>query len=454
MTAVARPEKAMSPRERISRRAFLKSTGLAVVGGGIMPGQAERASDEQRQGVGLKVREYRTLGRTGFKVSDIGFGTGFFDNASVLQVAFDMGVNYIDTGEHYVNGQAERAVGQALKNRDRKSIFLTTKLNLSFGGGATREDIKRRFRQCLERLQTGYVDCLMIHMTPRIEQVRHLEFHAAYQELRAEGKVRFLGLSNHGRQQSWWGRVEDRMEDVVGAAAEDGRFDVALFVYNFLQQEQGERIIAACKARNMGVTLMKTDPINLYAQITQSLEQARERGRQISDTRLRMAQDYRVYVERAEEFKRRHGLQSDAQARAAAIKFVLSHPDVHSVCPSINTLDGLESFVALSGTKLTVEDDSVLDDYATLLGPFYCRHACGSCEPSCPQRVPVNTILRYNHYFEAHGREKHAMMQYGNLTTARADRCFDCSGYCESACPHGVPVRTLLARAHENLMLA
>jgi predicted aldo/keto reductase-like oxidoreductase len=167
-----------------------------------------------------------------------------------------------------------------------------------------------------------------------------------------------------------------------------------------------------------------------------------------------MAQDYRSYVQRAEEFKRRHGLQSDAQARAAAIKFVLGHPDVHSVCPSINTLDGLESFVTLSGTKLTEEDDSMLDDYGKLLGTFYCRHACGDCEPSCPQQVPVNTIMRYNHYFEAHGREKHAMVQYANLTAAHADGCLGCSGYCESACPHGVPVRTLLARAHQNLTLA
>ncbi len=444
----------MGSRDQVGRRGFLKSTGMAVVGGGIMSGRVTRSAADEQQGMEIKVREYRTLGRTGFKVSDIGFGTGFFDNANVLQVALDMGVNYIDTGEHYVNGQAERTVGQALKNRDRKSIFLTTKLNLSFGGGATQEDIKRRFQQCLERLQTDYVDCLMIHMTPRVEQVKHEGFHAAYQELKAEGKVRFLGLSNHGRQQSWWGRVEDHMEDIVGAAAEDGRFDVALFVYNFLQKEQGEQIIAACKARNMGVTLMKTDPVNLYAQITESLEQARERGRQISDARVRMAQDYRSYVQRAEEFKRRHGLQSDAQARAAAIKFVLGHPDVHSVCPSINTLDGLESFVTLSGTKLTEEDDSMLDDYGKLLGTFYCRHACGDCEPSCPQQVPVNTIMRYNHYFEAHGREKHAMVQYANLTAAHADGCLGCSGYCESACPHGVPVRTLLARAHQNLTLA
>jgi predicted aldo/keto reductase-like oxidoreductase len=447
-------EQPMDPKDRVSRRGFLKSTGMAVVGGGMASGQSGRRSQVGRQDTAVQIRGYRTLGRTGFQVSDIGFGAGFFTNPNVLQVALDMGVNYIDTGEHYVNGQSERAVGLALKDRDRKSVFLTTKLNLSFGGGSTRDDIRRRFHQCLERLQTDYVDCLMIHMTPRIDQVTHEGFHSAYQELKGEGKVRFLGLSNHGKQQSWWGHIDDPMEDVIGAAAEDGRFDVALFVYNFLQQEQGERIIAKCKAADMGVTLMKTDPISLHAQIRQSLEQARERNRPIPEARRRQAQDYEAFVARAEQFKRQYGLESDTQARAAAIKFVLSNPDVHSVCPSINTFDGLETFVALSGETLTDQDGSMLDSYGTLLGRFYCRHACGLCEPSCPEQVPVNTIMRYNHYFEAHGREKHAMQQYANLTGATADRCGDCSGFCESACPYDVPVPTLLARAHQNLMLA
>jgi len=443
----------MSPQDRVSRRGFLKSTGIAVAGGGVLSSKATPLAAQPSQQTDPKVREYRTLGRTGFKVSDIGFGAGFFTNANVMQVALDMGVNYIDTGEHYVNGQSERAVGEALKNRDRKSVFLTTKLNVLFGG-STKEQIKQRFHQCLERLQTDYADCLMIHMTPQVEQVKHEAFHAAFEELKTEGRVQFLGLSNHGRQQSWWGRTEVAMEDVIGAAVEDGRFDVALFVYNFLQKEQGERIIQMCKSKNMGVTLMKTDPINLYARIEESLEQSRARNREISETRRRMAQDYESYVAKAEEFKQQYGLQSEAQARAAAIKFVLSNTGVHSVCPSINTFDALNTYVGLSGEKLTDEDDSLLDGYDKLLGRYYCRHACGTCEASCPSRVPVNTIMRYSHYFEAHSREKHAMQKYANLDAAKASSCLDCPAHCEVACPHGVPVRSLLVHAHDNLVLA
>ena len=441
----------MEPHSSLSRRGFLKSTGMAVAGGGVL--SPHKSATKQQQDQRPRVREYRTLGRTGFDVSDISFGTGSLNNTNVLEVALDMGVNYIDTGEHYVNGQAERTIGEALKNHDRKSVFLTTKLNLNFGG-STEEEIKQRFHRCLERLQTNYVDCLMIHMTPRIEQVKNPAFHAAYEQLKAEGRVRFLGLSNHGRQHSWWGRIEDAMEDVVGAAVDDGRFDVALFVYNFLQQEQGERIIAACKSKSMGVTLMKTDPVNLYQSISGSLERSRESGREISESRRQLAQDYESFVEKSERFKQQHGLHSASEARAAATKFVLSNPDVHSVCATINTFDALDAFVSLSGEKLTDDDSSMLDSYEALLGRYYCRHACGICEPACPRGVSVNTIMRYNHYFESQGREKHAMQEYARLTAAQADACQDCIGNCEAACPHGVPVRALLAQAHQNLVLA
>jgi predicted aldo/keto reductase-like oxidoreductase len=61
--------------------------------------------------------------------------------------------------------------------------------------------------------------------------------------------------------------------------------------------------------------------------------------------------------------------------------------------------------------------------------------------------------MRYNHYFVAQGREKHAMQEYARLTRPNADACVNCSGECEAACPYNVPVRTLLAQAHENLML-
>ena len=442
----------MAEEEDVSRRGFLRTTGMAVVGGRAVSG---RAAPIDAGGWGrpkLEIQAHRTLGRTGFQVSDIGFGTGFLTNSNVLAVALDLGVNYIDTAEHYMNGQAERAVGEVLKGRDRSSIFLTTKLNLTMGG-SSKEELKQRFQACMDRMQTDYADCLMIHMTPRVEEVKHLGFHEAAEELKAEGRVRFLGLSNHGTEHVVYGRVESPMESVIGAAAEDGRFDVALFVYNFLQKEQGERIIEVCRARDMGVTLMKTNPVGVVARAAESAAASRARG-QISEARERTLQEYEAWAEAAEEFKERHGIRSATEVRDAAIKFCLDHPGVHTVCPSINTFDDLEGFIALSGQKLSTNEAPMLASYESLLGRYYCRHACGLCEPSCPHQVPVNTISRYGHYFDVQSREKQAILKYAALRGARADACAKCEGFCESACPYGVPARALLTRAHRNLTMA
>jgi predicted aldo/keto reductase-like oxidoreductase len=448
----------MRGKKGVSRRGFLKTTGMAAVGGGVLAagsdsGEGQHPKEPRGREQELRIRAHRTLGRTGFQVSDVGFGAGFLTNSNVFAVGLDMGINYIDTGEHYMNGQSERAIGEVIRGRDRSSLFLTTKLNLSFGGGSSKEAIKRRFQACLDRLQTDYADCLMIHMTPRVEEVTHQGFHDAYEELKAEGRVRFLGLSNHGTEHSVYGQTESAMEDVVGAAVEDGRFDVALFVYNFLQKDQGERIIRACQTRDMGVTLMKTNPVGVVARAGEAAAEARASGR-MPEARERLLRDYEAWAEAAEEFKALHGVRSATEVRDAAIKFCLTNQGVHTVCPTMNTFDELEAFVSLSGQTLSSADVPMLASYRDLLGPYYCRHACGSCEPACPYQVPVNTIARYGHYFDVQSREKEAIRRYASLAKQKADVCADCDGHCEAACPHGVRVRTLLNRAHENLTLA
>ncbi len=66
----------------------------------------------------------------------------------------------------------------------------------------------------------------------------------------------------------------------------------------------------------------------------------------------------------------------------------------------------------LSGQKLEIGDEAVLGDARDAFGGAYCRHACGLCEPACPRGVPINTIMRYEYYFAARGREKEAMGLY------------------------------------------
>ncbi len=442
----------MSKKTGIDRRQFLKKGAVGIFGAGILGASRGLGSQENEAEQKPKIKGYRVLGRTGFKVSDIGFGAADLQEPALLEAAIDAGVNYIDCAEHYNRGNAEKAIGEVLKKGtvERKKLFITTKLNIS-RGEQTRETIKERALKCLERLQTEYVDCIQIHMVPEVGQLKHEGFQAAFQELKAEGKVRFQGLSCHGAQ---YGEVPVSMEDILLAAAEDGRFDVVLFVYNFLQEEQGNRILAACKGKNMGTTLMKANPVIEYRDLKDFFEKAKEAGRDIPEQAVKMLDLYKSRAEEAEAFKKKYNLISFEEVRAAAIRFGLSHPDVHSTCPTITNYSDLEAYVALSGTTLSRVETQMLTDYRAVCGGLYCRHACGLCEPHCPHHVPVNTIMRYNHYFVAQHRERRAMVKYAQMQAAKADKCRDCAGHCQAACPYSVPVQGLLLSAHHRLTLA
>ncbi|MCP4724507.1 MAG: aldo/keto reductase, partial [bacterium] len=429
----------MQGKENLNRRNFMKASLAAGVSTTGM--LKNNINFNLRQTEDIKIKSYRTLGRTGFRVSDISFGAGSLTEPALLDRALNMGVNYIDTGEHYMRGNSESAIGTALKKHTRSKIFLTTKININFaarGTPQTKEVIKDRFEKSLERLQTDYVDCLMIHMTPTLDEIKHEGFHEAYKELKSDGKVRFFGLSNHGRENSAAGPTEDTMESVIMGAADDGRFDVALFVYNFLQKEQGEKILRKCKEKNMGTTLMKMNPINsynLHIGQNESLKKLKARNRQLPEFFAKefpkIHEEWENRIKEADSFKEKYGISSENEISDAAIKFCLSNPDVHAICPTPNNFDELNAFIALSGQELTDPEGSMLKDYETSFGRYYCRHACGLCHSACPNGVPVNTIMRYNHYFDAQRREKHALQHYANLRGTDAGKCSGCAGHCE-----------------------
>jgi predicted aldo/keto reductase-like oxidoreductase len=437
---------------RLSRRGFIHSSlsvaaGLGLAGKNKLFGRSGREVPAEKS----KIKEYKLLGRTGFKVSDIGFGAGDLADPALFEAALDVGVNYVDTAEHYARGNSERTIGQAIKNRDRKKLFITGKLNFGFGK-STKEGIKDRAQKCLERLQTEYLDCLMIHMTPTLEQIKHEGYHEAIRELKAEGRVKFTGLSNHGIEHKYAGFIKDPMDQIILAAADDGRFDVVLFTYNFIQREKGERILKACREKNMGTTLMKTDPVRAYNDIQDMYARMREKGR-VTEKAEEFLSEFRARADKGRKFAKKYGLSGDKEVRSAAIKFCLGNPDVHSVCPTINTYKDLEFYVSLSGGRLKPIEEGMLADYESFSGNLYCRHACGECEPRCPHKVPVNTIMRYQHYFMSQGREKHAMEKYAALQRTNAAVCSDCEGHCEGACPFGVKIQGLLIAAHHTLSL-
>jgi aryl-alcohol dehydrogenase-like predicted oxidoreductase len=447
----------MSEQRNMNRRGFLKNTALGIAGAGVigtasstdlLAGEDKKKQEKQeKQENELKIKAFRTLGRTGFKASDISSGGPM--NEAILNAVLDAGVNYIDTAENYGNGRSETITGKVIKNRDRKSLFITSKLGIKKDD--TKETILKRSRKCLERLGTDYLDCMMIHSAPRVIDLKNEAFHAAMKQLKTEGKLRYIGLSNHGSQ---WKDDVDPMEKVCLAAAADGRFDLMLMVYNFIQKDVGEQIIKACQEKNIGVTLMKTNPVGGYTYFKEGMDEMKKQGQEIPKFYQSILPRLKAKAERAQDFVKKHKLDNPTAIRNAAIKFTLKHPGVHSVCCSFHNFDLVDTYLALSGSVITATEEKKLTAYKEGCGSFYCRHACGICESACPHNVPVNTIMRYNHYFEAQGREKHAMQKYAALPTTKADVCANCSGICESACPYDVPAQGLLTLAHHRLSLA
>jgi len=435
----------MTEKNNIDRRRFLKTSTLGVIGAGMAARSSAARPVQEEAKPQAKIKEYRTLGRTGFKVSDL--ATGTIQDEGLLAAALDAGFNYIDTAEQYPGHH--KVVGNAIKGRDRKKLFITSKILLE--GEVTKEDVLKRSRKALEEIGTDYLDCMMMHFPTSIEQLKTPAWHEAMQQLKNEGRIKHVGASHHGS--FWFKDPEASMGDILLAAAEDGRFDVFLMTYNFLQIDQSAKILDMCKQKNIGTALMKTSPITTFNKIKAGADRIKKSGKDVPPLYKEGVERYTRMLEQAGPSVKKFKLENPDTARAAAIKFCLGNDSVHTVCCSMGNFDDLEKMVVLSGERLDAGDRATLVAYEEICGPFYCRHACGLCEPQCPQGVPVNTIMRYHHYFTAQGREREAMQYYAAIPGTRADVCSTCPGFCEQACPYNVSIQGKLFHAHADLAL-
>jgi hypothetical protein len=135
----------------------------------------------------------------------------------------------------------------------------------------------------------------------------------------------------------------------------------------------------------------------------------------------------------------------------AAFKWVLQHPEVAGLVVTLKRVSDIDLYLQASGQELTAADRHTLDRYAALYGSDYCRTGCGDCESSCPSGVPIASILRYQMYFEQYAEEKRAMASYAALRRD-ASACLGCSvKSCTGGCPHGLPVSVKLRAAHDTL---
>jgi predicted aldo/keto reductase-like oxidoreductase len=181
------------------------------------------------------------------------------------------------------------------------------------------------------------------------------------------------------------------------------------------------------------------------------VEKAKEEGTELPERRLQYYEKYGKQAETAEKFFADYGIEGLSKIRRAALQFVLSNKNVHTIPTAIANMDDINMHLGVSGTTLDSISSSDLNTFNYVAGFLNCRIGCDVCESKCPHKMPVNTILRYNYYYMAKKNEKDAMKLYSDLPGKKPDVCLDCDGYCEDACPYGVMTRALLTMAHKNL---
>jgi len=372
-------------------------------------GVAETHPEWKEAWKGSRVRAHRRLGRTGWQVSDIVLGTSNISGEKgerIGRLAIERGVNYFDTAPDYAGAGSEAAMGRALRGR-RDRLFIATKFCTPTGhlpAGSSVESYKAAIEGSLKRLGTDYVDLCHVHSCDTVERLMDENAHEAFDRLKQEGKVRFLGFSTH----------TPNLVEVVETAIESGRFDVMMVAYHHGLWSPLPRLIErARRERDMGVVAMKT------------LKGAKHHG---------LA-----------------GFREDADAYSqAALRWALSNPDISCAVISFYELQHVDEYLAASGGQLGADDLSVLERYDQQIFGSYCAPHCGACLDRCPENLAIHDVLRYRMYSEDYGWHREGTRLYAQLER-NASVCTACSAPCLGSCPVGVPIPERTRGAHRIL---
>lgn len=385
-------------RSNSSRRAFLAG-GLALPAAGIaaVPSRmAMPASAALPQAAAPKLA-YRTLGKTGLKVTSMGFGCMITSDPSVIERAAAMGITYFDSARGYQRGNNERMVGTALGAK-RKDIVLSSKTQAKTGADAIAD-----LETSLKELGTDYLDIWYLHARSSPADITD-DLVEAQQKAKKEGKVRFVGVSTHAGQ-----------SELMPYLVEKGNHDVILTAYNFTLDPGMDAVIDQAAKAGVGIVAMKV-----------------------------MAGGFR----RSKPGEPLYDKLSKNGAMLAALKWALRNPNVGTTIPSITDMEQLEENVKAMDSPFGSDDEQLLAEQLDFIRPLYCR-MCGDCEGTCAKGLPVSDIVRYLSYAEGYGQFELGRESFLQLPSELASvRCADCSS-CTVHCPNGVQVAQRLGRAQE-----
>jgi predicted aldo/keto reductase-like oxidoreductase len=412
----------------MNRREFIKTSAMGMLGAqaifgniGSQSGKVEQAASLSHGNAPRKIRRgdmyYRRLGRTGLMISEISLGGSPVPPEPVFRKAVEMGVNYVDTSSSYSSGNSERTIGKIIEGR-RGKFHVATKFHpVTRRKTRTKEELIEQAEGSLTRLNTDYVDILLIHGASNPDVVTNEEVLAAFDQLKKDGKIRFTGVSCHS--------------DPVGVltpAVQSGNYDmidVAYNAYSGTQVEKGkvyddyltrsgiEKVIALAKEHDVGVVAMKS----MAGGDRQNLAAFKTEGVSIPQAKL---------------------------------KWVLQNDAVAAVITEMVNFDFLNENLAASGLEMSSAERKVLSEYVKATSGDYCR-MCGTCLLHCPSEIAIPDIMRYAMYHDGYGKTDVARTEYRRLSAANTFLGCNLCRRCEAACPYGLQIVRKLRRAHQML---
>jgi len=202
---------------------------------------------------------YRTFGRTGLQVSDVGLGGGgasrlgfatgssFDEVRALIQRSFELGVNYFDTADNY---GTEEVIGEALAGH-RDEVVISTKVypRLEDGSLLRREELRLALEASLKRLKIDVLDVYHLHgVSPKDYDYCETELVSGLVELRDAGLVRFLGISERNSS--------DSTHSMLQRALQDDLWDVVMVGFNLFNQSAREQVMQATIKNNVAVEVM------------------------------------------------------------------------------------------------------------------------------------------------------------------------------------------------------
>lgn len=370
--------------------------------------------------------KYRTLGRTGLRVSEVGLGSEVFVNhdddfaQDLIEAALGAGVNYFDlyNPEPYVRD----SLGKAMKGRREKFVLqahlCSAWIDEQYKRTRNIDDVRAAYEDAFARLQTDYIDVGMIHYVdeqkdfdevfggPVIEYAR---------ELKAAGKIRHIGMSTHNPR-------------VAIQAAKTGEIEVIMFsinpAYDILPPNEDVNTLFESATYDQPNVLSSTDPERqeLYS-LCESLGVALTVMKPYGGGALLDGKESPFGV---------------AMTVPQCLHYCLTRPAVATVLAGARTKEELLEAAAYS--DLPDEEK----DYATLLStaPAHrftdkCMY-CGHCAP-CTVGIDIASVNKFADLCKAQGEVPETVREHYAALSVKAGVCMEC-GACETRCPFGVKV--------------